>query len=73
VLCRTVEALTIILASSALAFVVNLFGNTLTKVTSALTVTIASSTKQIGIILVSGIFLEHTFQVCAIGLETSCP
>lgn len=59
---RTVEALTIILASSALAFVVNLFGNTLTKVTSALTVTIASSTKQIGIILVSGIFLEHTFQ-----------
>lgn len=55
------SALTVVFGASALAFCVNLLGNTLTKLTSALTVTIASSTKQVGTIIVFGVFIEHTF------------
>lgn len=59
---RPREAAALLAAASSLAFVVNLSGNTLTKVTSSLTVMVASSTKQIGIIFVSGVFIEHTFK-----------
>jgi drug/metabolite transporter (DMT)-like permease len=52
----------ILATASVLAFMVNLSGNTLTKITSALTVTIAGSTKQIAVILVSAILIEHTFK-----------
>lgn len=59
---RPREAAGLLTAASLLAFVVNLSGNTLTKVTSSVTVMVASSTKQIGIIFVSGVFIEHTFK-----------
>jgi len=47
--------------ASLYAFLVNLLGNTLTKITSALTMTIAGAGRQIGIIFVTGVFIEHTF------------
>ena len=56
-------ALIILLLASIYAFLVNLLGNTLTKVTSALTMTIAGAGRQIGIIFVTGVFVEHTFSV----------
>jgi len=51
----------VLLISSGLAFLVQLLGNTLTKVTSALTMTVAGAAKQIGVIVVTGVFIEHTF------------
>lgn len=49
--------------ASLYAFLVNLLGNTRTKITSALTMTIAGAGRQIGIIFVTGVFIEHTFSV----------
>ena len=49
--------------ASVYAFLVQLLGNTLTKITSALTMTIAGAGRQIGIIFVTGVFIEHTFSV----------
>ena len=49
--------------ASVYAFGVQLLGNTLTKITSALTMTIAGAGRQIGIIFVTGVFIEHTFSV----------
>jgi len=54
--------LQVLLPAACLAFTVNLLGNTLTKVTSALTVTIVGSAKQITIIVVSAVFIDHTFK-----------
>merc|ERR1711934_88872 len=54
-------ALIVLYLASLYAFLVNLLGNTLTKVTSALTMTIAGAGRQIGIIAVTGIFVEHSF------------
>ena len=49
--------------ASLYAFLVQLLGNTLTKITSALTMTIAGAGRQIGVIFVTGVFVEHTFSV----------
>lgn len=51
----------ILFLASIYAFLLNLLGNTLTKITSALTMTIAGAGRQIGIIVVTGVFIEHTF------------
>ena len=56
-------ALTVLSLASLYAFLVNLLGNTLTKITSALTMTIAGAARQIGLIVVTGVFIEHTFTV----------
>ena len=53
----------ILFLASIYAFLLNLLGNTLTKITSALTMTIAGAGRQIGIIVVTGVFIEHTFNV----------
>jgi len=49
--------------ASVYAFGVQLLGNTLTKITSALTMTIAGAGRQIGLIFVTGVFIQHTFSV----------
>jgi len=54
-------AFVVLFLASIYAFAVNLLGNTLTKITSALTMTIAGAGRQIGIIVVTGVFVEHTF------------
>jgi hypothetical protein len=54
-------AFVVLFLASIYAFLVNLLGNTLTKITSALTMTIAGAGRQIGIIVVTGVFIEHTF------------
>jgi hypothetical protein len=54
-------AFVVLFLASIYAFLVNLLGNTLTKITSALTMTIAGAGRQIGIIFVTGVFIEHTF------------
>ena len=56
-------AFVVLFLASIYAFLVNLLGNTLTKITSALTMTIAGAGRQIGIIVVTGVFIEHTFSV----------
>ena len=56
-------AFVILFLASLYAFLVNLLGNTLTKITSALTMTIAGAGRQIGIIFVTGVFIEHSFSV----------
>ena len=56
-------AFIVLFLASIYAFLVNLLGNTLTKITSALTMTIAGAGRQIGIIFVTGVFIEHTFSV----------
>lgn len=48
--------------ASLLAFTVQLSGNTLTKVTSALTLTVVGAAKQIGVIVVTGVFIDQTFK-----------
>merc|ERR1712195_364414 len=54
-------AFIVLFLASIYAFLVNLLGNTLTRITSALTMTIAGAGRQIGIIFVTGVFIEHTF------------
>ena len=48
--------------ASVLAFICSLAGNTLTKVTSALTLTVVGAAKQIGVIVVTGVFIDQTFK-----------
>ena len=55
-------ALFVVGVASFLAFTVQLSGNTLTKVTSALTLTVVGAAKQIGVIVVTGVFIDQTFK-----------
>ena len=52
----------LVLTGSVLAFICSLAGNTLTKVTSALTLTVVGAAKQIGVIVVTGVFIDQTFK-----------